>query len=72
MLLVGTFSICRPNSVPSTVNLCDDSDSAGVIVEGLAGLVYGKAGIPELRVAQITRRDDIEDLAKRMAARLDP
>lgn len=52
------------------VNHYDDSDTPCAVTGGLAGLVYGVAGIPEDWMAQITRRDDIEDLAKRMAARL--
>ena len=57
-------------AVLKAVNLGDDSDTTGAVTGGLAGLVYGIAGIPVEWVAQIARSDDIEDLAARMAARV--
>ncbi len=58
------------DAVLKAVNLGCDTDTTGAVTGGLAGLLYGQSGIPENWVAQLARLADIEDLAKRMEARL--
>ena len=52
------------------VNLGEDTDTTGAVTGGLAGLLYGFDAIPERWVAQLARREDVEDLAKRVALKL--
>lgn len=52
------------------VNLGFDTDTTGAVTGGLAGLLYGFATIPPEWVAQLARRNDIDELADRMQARL--
>lgn len=66
LLTTGLFR----EAVLMAVNLGEDSDTTGAVTGGLAGLLYGVGGIPEDWIDQIARRDDIEDLAMRMAARV--
>lgn len=54
-------------TVLAAVNLGHDTDTTGAVVGGLAGLVYGEAGIPPEWLAGLARRPDIEDLAIRLA-----
>lgn len=54
-------------AVLKAVNLGWDTDTTGAVTGGLAGLLYGIEGIPERWLSQIARRDDIENLANRMA-----
>ncbi|MBH8557274.1 ADP-ribosylglycohydrolase family protein [Hymenobacter negativus] len=54
-------------TVLTAVNLGDDTDTTGAVAGGLAGLVYGEAGIPAEWLAVLARRADIEDLAGRLA-----
>lgn len=54
-------------TVLAAVNLGDDTDTTGAVAGGLAGLVYGEAGIPSEWLAAVARRVDIEDLAQRLA-----
>lgn len=58
------------DAVLKAVGLGGDSDTTGAVVGGLAGLVYGVEAIPSEWLEVLARREDIEDLAKRMAARL--
>jgi ADP-ribosyl-[dinitrogen reductase] hydrolase len=48
------------------VNLGDDTDTTGAVTGGLAGLLYGFDTIPKNWLHQLARKDDIEDLAKRL------
>ena len=48
------------------VNLGADTDTTGAVTGGLAGLLYGWETIPQNWLEQIARKDDIEDLAKRL------
>lgn len=58
-------------SVLAAVNLGDDTDTTGAVTGGLAGLYYGEATIPAEWLAVLARRTDIENLAHRMAARVE-
>jgi len=55
-------------TVLAAVNLGDDTDTTGAVTGGLAGLVYGEAGIPAEWLAVLARRADIEELAARLGA----
>lgn len=52
------------------VNLGNDTDTTGAVTGGLAGLLYGLDNIPPNWITQIARKDDIENLAERLAERL--
>ncbi|WP_226065431.1 ADP-ribosylglycohydrolase family protein [Kaistella polysaccharea] len=52
------------------VNLGEDTDTTAAIAGGLAGLVYGFDSIPKSWVEQLARKEDIDDLAKRMWEKL--
>ena len=54
-------------AVLKAVNLGEDTDTTGAITGGLAGLLYGMDAIPEEWLAVLARREDIEDLAQRVA-----
>jgi ADP-ribosyl-[dinitrogen reductase] hydrolase len=54
-------------TVLAAVNLGEDTDTTAAVVGGLAGLVYGEVGIPAEWLAELARRDDITDLAIRLA-----
>jgi ADP-ribosylglycohydrolase len=53
-------------SVLKAVNLGEDTDTTAAITGGLAGLLYGFAGIPAEWVQVLAKHDDIEDLAVRL------
>lgn len=53
-------------AVLKAVNLGEDTDTTGAVTGGLAGLLYGYNEIPSKWLEQLARRDDIEDLAKRL------
>ena len=55
------------DAVLKAVNLGNDTDTTGAVTGGLAGLLYGYESIPEHWLGQLARREDIEDLAVRMA-----
>lgn len=57
-------------AVLKAVNLGDDTDTTACVTGGLAGLVYGKGGIPPHWLEQLAKRAEIEALADRMAQRL--
>ena len=52
------------------VNLGEDTDTTAAITGGLAGLLYGFDSIPESWMEQLARKEDIEDLAGRLAEKL--
>jgi ADP-ribosyl-[dinitrogen reductase] hydrolase len=54
-------------TVLAAVNLGEDTDTTAAVAGGLAGLIYGEAGIPAEWLADLARRDDIVDLAIRLA-----
>ena len=53
------------------VNLGEDTDTTAAITGGLAGLLYGFDSVPKSWIEQLARKDDIEDLAQRMAAKME-
>ncbi len=57
-------------AVLKAVNLGEDTDTTAAVTGGLAGLLYGWNTIPEHWLHQLARRNDIEDLAERLAARI--
>ena len=66
LLTTGSYR----EAVLKAVNLGNDTDTTAAVTGGLAGLFYGWNTIPDHWVLQLARRDDIEDLAERMAARI--
>jgi ADP-ribosylglycohydrolase len=67
LLNTGSYS----EAVLKAVNLGEDTDTTAAVTGGLAGLLYGMEGIPEEWISQVARKDDIENLANRMADFLD-
>ena len=55
----------------NAVNLGEDTDTTAAITGGLAGLLYGFDSIPKSWIEQLARKDDIEDLAQRMATKME-
>jgi ADP-ribosyl-[dinitrogen reductase] hydrolase len=53
-------------TVLAAVNLGEDTDTTAAVAGGLAGLVYGEAGIPAEWLADLARCDDIVNLAIRL------
>jgi len=58
------------DAVLKAINLGDDTDTTGAVTGGLAGLLYGLDNIPINWITQIARKDDIENLAERLADRI--
>lgn len=54
------------SAILKAVNLGRDTDTTGAVTGGLAGLLYGYESFPKRWLEQLARRDDIEDLAKRL------
>ena len=52
------------------VNLGEDTDTTAAITGGLAGLLYGFDSIPKSWMDQLARKEDIEDLAERLAKKI--
>ncbi len=59
-------------AVLKAVNLGEDTDTTGAVTGSLAGLLYGTAGIPSAWLDGLVRREDIEHLARRLAAATAP
>ena len=57
-------------AVLRAVNLGQDTDTTAAVTGGLAGLLYGYDGIPAEWIRQIARKDDIANLAERLAGKL--
>jgi len=57
-------------AVLKAVNLGGDSDTTGAVTGGLAGLFYGWQTIPEEWLRMLVRKDDIEDLGRRLGKKL--
>jgi len=58
------------DAVLKGVNLGSDTDTTGAITGGLAALAYGLDAIPKNWIDMIVRKNDIEDLANRLAKSL--
>jgi ADP-ribosyl-[dinitrogen reductase] hydrolase len=58
------------DAVVKAVNLGEDTDTTGAVTGGLAGLYYGLGSIPVNWLTPLARRNDIEDLAVRLAGKL--
>jgi ADP-ribosyl-[dinitrogen reductase] hydrolase len=56
--------------VLKAVNLGFDTDTTGAVAGGLAGILYGFESIPDEWIRTIARKNDIEDLALRLANKL--
>lgn len=54
------------DAVLKSVNLGDDTDTTAAVTGGLAALLYGFESIPNEWLDQLIRKEDIDDLAKRM------
>jgi ADP-ribosylglycohydrolase len=55
-------------AVLKAVNLGGDTDTTAAVTGGLAGIYYGVENIPSEWVEQIARKQDIINLAERLAA----
>jgi ADP-ribosyl-[dinitrogen reductase] hydrolase len=56
-------------AVLKAVNLGFDTDTTAAVTGGLAGLLYGFESIPEHWVLMLARKNDIEELAERLAGK---
>jgi len=54
------------SSVLKAVNLGGDTDTTAAVTGGLAGLLYGYEQIPKHWIDALARKDDIEDLCRRL------
>ncbi|PSK94321.1 ADP-ribosylglycohydrolase [Taibaiella chishuiensis] len=54
------------DAVLMAVNLGDDTDTTGAVTGGLAGLLYGREGIPASWLEVLARKADILSLAQRL------
>jgi ADP-ribosyl-[dinitrogen reductase] hydrolase len=59
-------------AILKAVNLGKDTDTTAAVTGGLAGLLYGVDRIPTSWLNQLANREEIEDLAERMALRFCP
>ena len=57
-------------AVLKAVNLGRDTDTTAAVTGGLAGLLYGIDDIPKNWIAQLARKDDIENLIERLTKQL--
>ncbi|RYU81325.1 ADP-ribosylglycohydrolase family protein [Hymenobacter persicinus] len=57
-------------TVLAAVNLGFDTDTTAAVAGGLAALAYGEQDIPDSWLGILARRNDIEDLAERLATRI--
>ncbi len=58
-------------AVLKAVNLGEDTDTTAAVTGGLAGLLYGFDKIPSNWIKQIARKNDIENLAIRLANKIE-
>ncbi|WP_293145111.1 ADP-ribosylglycohydrolase family protein [Okeania sp. SIO3I5] len=63
--LLNTNSFAE--AVLKAVNLGEDTDTTGAVTGGLAGIYYGIENIPNEWIEVIARKDDIVNLASRLA-----
>jgi ADP-ribosyl-[dinitrogen reductase] hydrolase len=62
---------CYKDAVLCAVNLGEDTDTTAAVTGALAGLIYGLYKIPEEWIQKLARKEDIEDLAIRLAKKMD-
>lgn len=67
LLTTGSYK----EAVLKAVNLGEDTDTTGAVTGGLAGLLYGFENIPSHWITQIARYEDIENLAQRLAEKIE-
>ena len=60
------------DAVLAAVNLGSDTDTTAAVTGGLAGLLYGWGTIPSEWIGSLARKKDIEELSKRLNAKLRP
>jgi len=58
------------DAVLKAVNLGDDSDITGAVTGGLAGLLYGWDTIPTVWLSTLAGKNDINNLAERLNAKI--
>jgi ADP-ribosyl-[dinitrogen reductase] hydrolase len=58
------------DAVLRAVNLGEDTDTTAAVVGGLSGIYYGVDSIPGNWVAQLAKKDDIDELAGRLDKKL--
>jgi ADP-ribosyl-[dinitrogen reductase] hydrolase len=58
------------DAVLTAVNLGEDSDTTAAVTGGLAGLAYGWQTIPSEWLTVLARREDIEDLSRKLNDKL--
>ncbi|MDO8898757.1 MAG: ADP-ribosylglycohydrolase family protein, partial [Bacteroidales bacterium] len=58
-------------AVLKAVNLGEDTDTTAAVTGGLTGLLYGFDKIPSNWIKQIARKNDIENLAIRLANKIE-
>lgn len=63
MLTTASYS----EAVLKAVNLGLDTDTTAAVTGGLAGLLYGYESFPEHWVLTLARKNDIDELAQRLA-----
>nr|WP_189020570.1 ADP-ribosylglycohydrolase family protein [Paenibacillus marchantiophytorum] len=63
-------SVNYVEAVLKAVNLGEDTDTTGAVTGGLAGIYYGLSAIPGPWIDVIARKEDIIDLAERLAEKL--
>lgn len=57
-------------AVLKAVNLGEDTDTIGAITGGIAGIYYGFENIPDEWIAELVRKEDIENLCIKLENKL--
>lgn len=57
-------------AVLKAVNLGEDTDTTGAITGGIAGIYYGFENIPEEWIAELVRKEDIENLCNKLEKKI--
>ena len=65
LLTTDSYAEC----VCRAVNLGEDTDTTAAVAGGLAGIVYGKAGIPKEWLDTLANHEQIEDRCRRFTTR---
>ena len=58
------------DAVLKAVNLGEDTDTTAAVTGGLAGLIYEIDNIPKTWLNQLSKYDEIENLAERLSAKI--